>query len=284
MPSASPASPELGVAWVGDRLVDRGHATVPVDDHGFTTGDGCFETVAVRGGAPFALHRHLRRLASSCEQLGLPPPDAPAIRRACREVVDAAAGGADMVLRIILTAGRAPLSTHRGAGRPTLVVVAGPAPRWPPLARVAVAPWTRNERSPLVGVKTTSYAENVVVLDWARRRGCDEALLTNTRGHLCEGTGSNVFVALGATVVTPPLADGCLAGITRELLLEHTDAVEHTITMDELNAADEVVLTSTTRGVHPVGELDEGRLPAPGAAATALLRAWHALSCTSGEV
>ena len=81
-------------------------------------------------------------------------------------------------------------------------------------------PWVRNERSATAGLKTTSYAENVVALDRAHAEGGSEALFANTRGELCEGTGSNVVVVVDDELVTPPLSSGCLAGITRELLLE----------------------------------------------------------------
>ena len=80
--------------------------------------------------------------------------------------------------------------------------------------------WVRNERSAVAGLKTTSYAENVVALAAARALGADEAVLANTVGELCEGTASNVFVERGGELVTPHLASGCLAGITRELVLE----------------------------------------------------------------
>ena len=81
-------------------------------------------------------------------------------------------------------------------------------------------PWVRNERSAVAGLKTTSYAENVVAVAEAYRRGADEAVMANTVGELCEGTASNVFLERDGELVTPPLSSGCLAGITRELLLE----------------------------------------------------------------
>jgi branched-chain amino acid aminotransferase len=126
---------------------------------------------------------------------------------------------------------------------------------------VAVAPWPRNERGPLVGLKTTSYADNVVALQWAHAQGADEALLANTVGELCEGTGSNVFVVLDGQVLTPRLASGCLAGVTRDLVLEWTEAAEAEIALVELYEADEVFLTSSTRDVQAVTGLDG--LPRP---------------------
>jgi branched-chain amino acid aminotransferase len=109
----------------------------------------------------------------------------------------------------------------------------------------------------VTGLKTTSYAENVVALARAAQAGASEALLANTAGHLCEGTGSNVFVAVGGRLLTPPLPSGCLAGITRELVLEVVpEAEEADLPMDVLERADEVLLTSSTRDVQAVRCVD----------------------------
>jgi branched-chain amino acid aminotransferase len=123
-------------------------------------------------------------------------------------------------------------------------------------------PWPRNERSPLAGVKTTSYAENVVMLAEARKVGATEAIMANTVGALCEGTGSNIFVAVGGRLLTPSLMSGCLAGVTRALVLELLpDATEDDVPLAVLAEADEVLLTSTTRNVQPLRGLDGRALP-----------------------
>ncbi len=269
-------------AWHDDRLVDPGEAGVALDDHGLTTGDGCFETMKVVGGVAFALTRHLARLRRSCEGLGLAPPDDARVREACEAVIGA---GGDEVgrLRITITAGRAPLGSGRGDVAPTLTVLAGPPARWAPTAAVAVCPWVRNERSAVAGLKVTSYAENVVALAWAKERGCDEALFADTRDELCEGTGTNVFVVLDGRLVTPPLDSGCLAGVTRELLVEEADldVDVRPVPVGALADATEVFLTSSTRDVHPVHELDGRRLGAPGPATASAQAAWRALESRS---
>ncbi|NEE51568.1 4-amino-4-deoxychorismate lyase, partial [Streptomyces sp. SID8455] len=117
-------------------------------------------------------------------------------------------------------------------------------------------PWTRNERGALTGLKTTSYAENVVALARARERGASEALFPNTVGRLCEGTGSNVFVVLDGRIHTPPVASGCLAGITRALAVEWTGAEESDLPMEVLAEADEIFLTSTLRDIQAVHRVD----------------------------
>lgn len=208
------------VIWSDGALREPTDPLVTGVDHGLTVGDGVFETCAVYEGQAFALTRHLRRLRRSALGLGLGEPDLDEVRTAVEKVL-AAAGDAGR-LRITLTGGPGPLGSHRfepEAQRQTLVVLAGPATRAQD-SRVVRVPWVRNERSAVAGLKTTSYAENVVALAEAYRQGADEAVLANTVGELCEGTGSNVFVERGGELVTPPLSSGCLAGITRELLLE----------------------------------------------------------------
>jgi branched-chain amino acid aminotransferase len=267
--------------WFDGRLVDPSEPVLPLDDHGLTTGDACFETMKVLDGRPFALTRHLARLHRSCTGLGLEPPDDAVVREACAAVLAASPGAGR--LRITVTAGRAPLGSGRGSVPPTLAVLAGPPPAWPPTTAVAVCPWVRNERSAVAGMKTTSYAENVVALAWAAERGCTEALFANTRGELCEGTGSNVFVVLGGRLVTPPLDSGCLAGVTRDLLVEAEalDVDERAIPIGELAQAEEVFVCSSTRDVHPVHAVDGRELPAPGPLTRAAMEAWREIESRS---
>jgi len=126
-------------------------------------------------------------------------------------------------------------------------------------------PWTRNERAATAGLKTTSYADNVVALAHAKAHGGSEAVLANTAGMLCEGTGSNVFVVLAGELVTPPLTSGCLAGVTRALVLEWTGAIERDVPLGALLEADEVFLTSSTRDVQAVHAVGDDAYPdAPG--------------------
>ena len=263
-------------AWSGDRLVDLDQAVVHVDDRAVTTGDGCFESMKVVDGTPFALTRHLARLRHSCEALGIAPPDDALVREACAAVVAANGSGVGR-LRVTVTAGRAPLGPHRGDAEPGLFVLTGPPRQLAPTSAVALAPWLRNDRSPLAGVKATSYGENVVAASWAAERGCDEALFANTRDHLCEGTGSNVFVVVDGVLRTPPLSSGCLAGVTRELVCEIAEVDEGDVPVEALAGADEVFLTSSTRDVHPVHAVDGRALEAPGPVTVGVQAAWRAL-------
>lgn len=252
--------------WLGDGLVPAEEAVVSVLDHGFTVGDGVFETLRTgvdpRGRLrPFALTRHLRRLARSAAGLGLAEPDLDLVAEGIEAVCDAnpelGSGGR---LRITYTSGVGPAGSARSGGVSTLVVTAATSAEWPATTTVALSGWPRNERGALAGLKTTSYAENAVMLAHANRLGAAEALLANIAGNLCEGTGSNVFLVFDGQALTPPLSAGCLPGITRELVIEWcADAgigvLQVDIPVDDLPRADEVFLTSSTRDVNPVGSV-----------------------------
>lgn len=251
--------------WVNGELIDERSASVSVFDHGFTVGDGVFESVRVNGGSPFALTRHLVRLARSARGIGLAEPDADLLRAACSAVLDASRLPGDARLRITYTGGLAPPGSGRGTASPTLIVAVAPLDPWPETAVVATVAEPRNERSVVAGLKTTSYAENVVALAAAHERGASEALMPNTHGQLCEGTGSNVFLVLDGVLVTPPLSSGCLAGVTRELVLEWCGGEERDLPMEALFAAEEVFLASSTRNIQPVEQIDDHQVPqAPG--------------------
>lgn len=272
--TAAPGGGVVVKVWLDGSLVDAEVACVSVFDHGLTVGDGVFETLKAYGGRPFAVRRHLARLAASAAGMGLAAPPDDVLRSALEAVVDANDLG-DAALRITVTAGPGPMGSARGTGGPTVLVVPATLPAWPPSVEVAVVPWPRNERGPLVGLKTTSYGENVVALAWARERGASEAIFANLAGNLCEGTGSNVVLGIGGRLVTPPLSAGCLAGVTRALVVEACGAVEQDVPVSALAGADEAFLTSTTREVQPVSAVGGRALPAcPGpltsAAAAAL--------------
>jgi len=254
--------------WVSGSggLVDADDAHVSILDHGFTVADGVFETLKIVDGQVFALTRHLNRLQRSAAAMGLPEPDVDRVRHAAEETV---AANLPLVgdlgrLRITYTAGVSPLGSDRGEAGPTLVVAASAMTPWPESAAVVTVPWPRNERSPLAGVKSTSYAENVLALARAHEHGAGEALMPDTQGRLCEGTGSNVFAVIDGALLTPTLATGCLPGITRELVLEWSDAREVDIPVESLSSATEVFITSSTRDVQPVHRVDGLAYAAPG--------------------
>lgn len=241
--------------WLNGELVADGDASVSALDHGLTVGDGVFETMVIRRGAAFARRRHLDRLERSLAGLGLPIPERSMLERACAEVVDAS-GMTDGRLRLTVTGGVGPPGSGRGDGPCTVLAMVTPLDPLPATAAVITVPWTRNENSPLAGLKTTSYGENVVALARAREAGAHEAIFANTRGELCEGTGTNIAVVVDGRLVTPPLSSGCLAGVTRALAIEHCGIAEATVPFSALADVTEACLLGTTRDVQPISAID----------------------------
>jgi branched-chain amino acid aminotransferase len=260
----------MTVIWTEGRMVAPDEAALSAVDHGITVGDGVFETCAVLDGQAFALTRHLARLERSASGMGMEGPDLQKVRDGVAAVLAATPDAGR--LRITVTDGVGPLGSGRSAG-PQTVVVAASAAVVVPTGRAARSPWTRNERGAVAGLKTTSYAENVVALADAIKKGADESVFANTKGDLCEGTGSNVFIELDGELVTPPLSSGCLAGITRELLLEWgteeglpvreaKDGELPFSVLDQVAAGEaRMLLTGSVRNVQPTVWLDGVDLP-----------------------
>ena len=238
--------------WVnGSLLADPTQPIVSAFDHGLTVGDGAFEAIKIHQGEPFALGLHLDRLDRSLSGLGLEPVD-----RSHLENGVAAVLGAEFIphgrIRVTVTGGPAPLGSGRGDHPPTVIVAASGAPVAAEQTSVITVPWPRNERGATAGLKSISYAENVVALAEAQRQGATEAIFATTSGLLCEGTGSNVFYVIDGELRTPSLATGCLAGVTRALVLEWFGGRQVDEPIEVAEQADEVFLVSTLRDVQTV--------------------------------
>jgi len=244
------------IVCLDGRLGDDTSLSMPVTDRSLLIGDGVFETLAivgdVNGTRAFALTRHLRRLAQACATAGITVPSEARVRAAVDAVIDAY-GTTPGRLRITAT----------GSGHLLVTAAAAPTPK--ASISMLTSRWVRNERSPVTGVKSTSYAENAYALRWAQSAGADEAVMANTRGELCESTTANVFVGVDGELWTPPLSSGCLPGVTREVLLDNGIGAELDLRMAILSNADELFLTNSLRGVLAVRVID-GRLlqPCPG--------------------
>lgn len=261
MRRAALALPPVTV-WLNGALVPDNDARISVFDHGLVTGDGVFETVKVAGGVPFALSRHLARLGRSAVGLGLAEPDLEQIRAGALAVIEASGRPELARMRITVTGGLAPLGSERGDSPLTAIVALGEMHPAAPSCDVVTVPWPRNEKGALAGLKTTSYGENVRALAYAGQHGGSEAIFANTAGNLCEGTGTNVFVVSGGRILTPPLSAGCLAGVTRALVIEWAGASEQDLPLAALAEADEAFLTGTTRDVQPIRSVGGRALPA----------------------
>ena len=255
--------------WLNGTVDDVERLRISPLDHGLLVGDGVFETLRVYGGVPFAWRRHHERLVASAEGIGLDVPGSALLREAADAVL-AANDLSEARLRITVTGGESPLGSERGTAPPTVIVAAsGLTPR-PDETDVVTVPWARNDRGAIAGMKTISYAENVRALAYAHEHGAGEAVFPNTRGDLCEATGSNVFLVFQEVLHTPPGDSGCLLGVTRALVLELAGALgipveEAPLPLDALHRADEAFLSSTTREVQAITRVDGQPLPvAPG--------------------
>jgi branched-chain amino acid aminotransferase len=252
--------------WVDGALHNIDRARVSPLDHGLLTGDGVFETLRVYDGFVFEWDRHLDRLERSARALALPLPSREELRRAADAVLTAN-DVRDARLRITVTGGPSPLASERGDHPPTVIVATGELRTFAETESVVTLPWTRNECGATAGLKTISYAENVRALAYAREHGAAEAVFANTRGELCEATGSNVFVVNGGVVCTAPVDAGCLPGVTRAVVLEGCrregiPCEEVAVPLEALAGADEAFLTSSTREVQPIASVDGRALPA----------------------
>ncbi len=220
-------------------------ARIPVTDEGLLRGDGVFEVMRVYGGRPYALDDHLVRMEHSATNLRL-PFDAGAVRTDALALLEAAAPG-DALLRLVVT---------RGGHRLALLE---PLPEHPPGVRLGSVTYAPTRV--LDGVKSLSYAANMLATRLARERGFDEALLVTPHGRVLEASTSTFFWASGGRLLTPPLDEHILASITRTRLMEVAGVEEAPCTGDDLAAADEAFLASTVREVQAVTVIDDRELP-----------------------
>ena len=221
-------------------------AVIPVTDEGLTRGDGAFEVIRLYAGRPFALEEHMVRLANSCAGLRLDYDD-DAVRAEVAALLEAA-GPLEALLRVVLT---------RGGRR---IMTIEPLPAQPSVARVATVTYSPNRV--LDGLKTLSYAGNMLAGRLARERGFDEALLVTPHGRVLEGPTWSFFWVSGGRLLTPPLEDRILASITRAYVIEESDAEERPCTLDDIASAEEAFIASTVRVVMPISAVDEIALPA----------------------
>ena len=239
----------MELASVDGAIAPAADARIPVTDEGLLRGDGAFEVVRLYGGRPFAMEDHYARLARSSAGLRL-DVDLDALRAEVEALLDAAVPG-EALMRLVVT---------RGGRRIALVE---PLPERIPAARVLTVTYAPNRI--LDGLKTLSYAANMLAGRLAREQGCDEALLVTPHGRVLEGPTWTFFWARDGILLTPPLGDHILASITRDRVMAETTAREAPCTRDDLAAADEAFIASTVREVMPIAAIDGVELPsAPG--------------------
>ena len=244
--------------WSKGEWVEEMLFCLSSSDRGLLHGMGAFETMLAIDGVIQHRVKHVRRLQGAIERMGLCDVsgyDFSEIARDLCEKNSCASGRAR--LRLTVTAGEGTLAQQAPGDGAMVWMTAQALAATAPTCTVVTLPWTRNERSALAGLKTTSYAENLVALQWARAQGADEGLFFNTRDELCEACNANVFVRIEGVWHTPALASGCLPGVMREVILESDRVIhESIITREQFARAEEMFLTSAIRGVVPVSSCD----------------------------
>jgi len=229
---------------------------------GLLAGWGVFTTIRVADGVLFAWDRHWSRMMRDAALMHVPMPSDPAaLRRDIARLIEANAKP-ECTLRLVVIRNGGGLweGPSRGTACDVLAMTAD-LKHWGSSVKLGIQPYGRYAVSEFAGTKINSWAMNLTWLENAQRRGFDEAILLNERGEVSELTSANIFIARGSEVWTPPLSSGCLPGITRELLLSEVTApgfrvAERTLTIDDLYQADEVFITSSTRDLLAVSEVD----------------------------
>jgi branched-chain amino acid aminotransferase len=239
---------EVLLACVDGELLEPAQALIPVADEGLLRGDGVFEVVRLYGGRPFALDQHMERMVLSAENLRL-PLDRLAVEADLARLLESARPG-DGLVRCLMT---------RGGRRIALLEALPELPETMSLGSVTYAP-TRV----LDGVKSLSYAANMLASRLAQERGFDEALLVTPHGRVLEGTTASFFWVRDGELLTPPLDEHLLDSITRRLVMRVTSAREAPTTLKDLEAAEEAFLASSVREVMPVRQIDSRELELDG--------------------
>jgi branched-chain amino acid aminotransferase len=256
---------------VNGRISAEHEAVIPVFDHGFVYGEGIYETLRTYDGRLFLFDRHMRRLRNSARliDLAIPFTDDEAASHIRDTIAAANLDGNEAYIRVLVT---------RGVGDLTYDIKATPKPSWvvivKPLAPPPTEIYERGVKVALVDVvrnhpqsvnpmiKSNNLMNSALAAQQAIKRGAFEAVMRNYRGELTECTQSNLFIVKNGAALTPPLESGLLPGITREFLFEigrdaDIEVREQVLRDDDLFAADEAFLTSTTREVLPIVSVDE---------------------------
>ncbi len=248
----------MATIWCNGEWQDSETSSVSWTDRGLLHGLGLFETLLAKDGEPKHVDRHLERLGKGLTRLRWELPD-----------YDLKAAMQELLVRnaLIEENARIRLAVTGGSGSLRDLASGDDSRIWMSASSLVseyvddkislslgLSLWRRNADSPLAGLKCASYADNLVVLDWARSAGYDEVLFVNTTGNLCEAATANVFLIKDGALLTPSLDSGCLPGVTRGLILEFAREMgvtvhEESLSLDDLKQADGCFLTSATYGV-----------------------------------
>ncbi|MBC8127988.1 MAG: aminotransferase class IV [Gloeobacteraceae cyanobacterium ES-bin-144] len=273
--------------WCNGQWLDDLDFSISPRDRGLMQGLGLFETILAVDGVPIFADRHLARLRESCGKLRWEIEFAGlhGIMSELLEANELTAGRARV--RLSVTGGSGLIHDLTLGADHLVWMVAVRADEAPATTSANLSPWTRNERSSLAGLKCASYAENLVALEYASRLGFHETVFLNTMGQVCEAATSNVFLVKHGELLTPSLASGCLPGITRKVVLEFAEqqkipARECELREVDLAESDEMILTSSIRGVMGVSRFEKREMP-QGPVTRKLREAWSAMFLRNGR-
>jgi branched-chain amino acid aminotransferase len=262
-----------GAVYVNGKITPAAEAVIPVYDHGFVYGEGVYETLRTYNRVPFLFDRHVRRLRASANHLQLNVPfDDSTLGRRIEDTMAAAGELREAYIRVLLTRGVGELTYDITATpEPSLVVIVKPLDEPPSRVfddgvKISLVSILRNHPgsvNPII--KSNNLLNNALAMQEAHRRGGDEALMCNYRGELSECSQANFFLVKDGAALTPPLEAGLLEGVTRGFLFELGKDIgvsvrEQTLRPDDLYAADEAFITSTTRELSPVVQVDDRKV------------------------
>jgi branched-chain amino acid aminotransferase len=260
----------------GDRIVSPGQV-------GLMNGWGIFSTIRVKDGVMFAWERHWARMQRDAARMRVPFPENRQWLEDRLYPLIEKNQAANSTLRVVIVRNRGGMWEGPAAAQRAFDTIAFTAPLhdWGATVKLGVAPNARHAASEFAGTKYNSWSENLTRYERAHEQGFDEVLLFNERGEVAECTSANVFLVQGSEVSTPPLSSGCLPGVTRALLLEEIQlpgisVMEKICLKEDLEAADEIFITSTTRDLMPVASVEGLRVRTGGAVRDRLQQAFSA--------
>lgn len=263
-----------------DSILDASQPCLAAGQVGFLTGWGVFSTLRVSRGVLFEYDRHFARMRKDAELLRVPFPDSPQwLEERLLRLVHAN-NASEATLRVNVVRNNGGLFHHPSDRTFDLVAFTAVLSNWGESARLGVIQQARHARHPFAGTKVTSWIFNLALYEKAQADGYSEVVLLDESGFVSECTSANLFAVFGEEVATPPLSSGCLAGITRELLLSEIECppyriVERALTLHDLEKADEIFITSSTRDLLPVDSIEGLSIGAKRSACQQLLGAFR---------
>ncbi|MFB3830112.1 MAG: aminotransferase class IV [Bryobacteraceae bacterium] len=249
-----------------DGIREASEPTLRAGQVGLLAGWGVFSTIKVARGVLFAYERHWARMERDAAAFHIPLPGSrEEIRERLLRLV-AANQAFNSTMRVVFVRNQGGMWQGPNGGRATdLIALTADSKDWGEGVKLCYTPQARHSQCNFAGTKILSWAMNLTWLEDAQARGCDETILLNERGEVAECTSANLFIARGGEVLTPPLSSGCLPGVTREILLSEIRVPgyairERTLAPADLEEADDVFITSTTRDLLPVLEIEGRRI------------------------